>query len=510
MTTPARGLDPTGRLFTTIAIMCAAVMQTLDTTIANIALPHMQGSVSASQDQIVWVLTSYIVAAAIMLPLTGWLSERLGRKTLFLVSVAAFTAASALCGAAQSLEQIVAFRFIQGLGGAALLPLAQAFLLDINPPEKYGQAMATFAGAVVLGPIFGPTLGGWLTENLSWRWVFYINLPFGVLAFLSAWLFMPGKAHPHAPRFDFFGYGALAVGLTAIQLMMDRGARNDWFGSTETWVEGGVGVTCIYLFVVHQMTAKQPLFDRRLFADRNFRMTCISSVAIMGALYASMALVPPMLQNFYGYPVFTAGMIIMPRGIGAFVTMATVGRIIRFVDARLLMGLGLVLLAVSFWMMSQFAPVQGEAPMVISGFIQGLSMGLIWVPMSTIAFATLPGHFRLQGATMSNLIRNIGGAIGISSLQVLLTNNLQVVRSGLMDNFRPDNPALQHFIPSGEPSALQLQMMNGMVMRQSALVAYIDNFWLMAILSLCMLPLLLFMDPAKPPAGPQQQAMAAD
>lgn len=509
MAAPARALDPTARLFTTIAIMCAAVMQTLDTTIANIALPHMQGSVSASQDQIVWVLTFYIVAAAIMLPLTGWLSERIGRKTLFLISVAAFTAASALCGAAQTLGQIVAFRFIQGLGGAALLPLAQAFLLDINPPEKYGQAMATFAGAVVLGPIFGPTVGGWLTENLSWRWVFYINLPFGALALLSAWMFMPGRGHEKAPRFDFFGYGTLALGLAAIQLMLDRGARNDWFGSLETWIEGGIGVTCVYLFVVHQLTAKAPLFSRELFADRNFRITCISSVAIMGALYASMALVPPMLQSFYGYPVYTAGMIIMPRGVGAFLTMATVGRIIRFVDARWLMALGLVLLAASFWMMSRFAPTQTATPMVVSGFIQGLSMGLIWVPMSTIAFATLPNHFRMQGATMSNLTRNVGGSLGISALQVLLTSNMQVVHSQLADNMRRSNPALQHFFPGGDPTGPQMAMMNGAMMRQSAFVAYIDNFWLMGIVTLCLLPILLFMQPAKAPAGaPGRQAMA--
>jgi DHA2 family multidrug resistance protein len=507
MTAAARGAEIPNRGFITASIMAAALMQTLDTTIANVALPHMQGSVSASQDQIVWVLTFYIVAAAIMTPLTGWLAERIGRKTLFLFSVGGFTLASALCGAAQSLGQIVAFRFLQGIAGAALMPLAQAVLLDINPPEKYGQAMATFAGAVVLGPIIGPSLGGWLTDNFTWRWVFYINLPLGIMAFLGGWLFMPGRGHGKAPKFDFFGYGSLAVGVTAIQLMLDRGPNNDWFGSSETWIEGGIGVLCLYLFVIHQITAKEPLFNRILFKDRNFSTTMVASVVIMGAMYSSLALVPPMLQNYYGYPVFAAGMLMMPRGIGAFMTMVTVGRITGRFDPRVLMATGMALMALSFWMMSRFAPVQGSMPMIASGFVQGLSMGLIFVPMNTLSFATLPHSFRIQGATISNLIRSVGGSVGISALQVLLTHNLQVARSSLADNIRPDNPAIQHLMPGGGPTSQGLAMMNGMIMRQAALIAYIDNFWLMAILSLCMLPFLLFLRPVKAPSGQPTPAM---
>jgi DHA2 family multidrug resistance protein len=502
---PAGGGQGLNRGFITASIMAAALMQTLDTTIANVALPHIQGSVSASQDQIVWVLTFYIVAAAIMTPLTGWLSERIGRKTLFLFSVAGFTVASALCGAAQSLGQIVAFRFIQGVAGAALMPLAQAVLLDINPPERYGQAMATFASAVVLGPIVGPTLGGWLTEDLSWRWVFYINLPLGALAFLGAWLFMPGKKQHTAPKFDFFGYFSLAVGIAALQLMLDRGQTNDWFGSPETWVETAVAGLCLYLFLVHYLTAKQPLFSRELFKDQNFRTTAIASLIIMGAMYASLALVPPMLQNLYGYPVFTAGVIIMPRGIGAFLTMVTVGRLLGKIDARILMGLGLVLLALSFWLMSRFALDMGSMPFIVSGFVQGLSMGLIWVPMSTIGFATLPQHYRVQGATISNLIRNVGGSIGISALQVLLVNNMQVARSSLVSHVRPDNPVVQQFMggpPGSGPSVPGMAMVNGMAMRQAAMIAYIDNFWLMAIVVMLMLPTLLLLRPPRQAGAP--------
>ena len=505
---PAKAAGPvlhTG--FITASIMIAALMQTLDTTIANVALPHIQGSVSASQDQIVWVLTFYIVAAAVMTPLTGWLSERIGRKTLLLISIGGFTLASALCGAAQSLGQIVAFRFLQGIAGAALMPLAQAVLLDINPPEKYGQAMATFASAVVLGPIIGPTLGGWLTENFSWRWVFFINLPLGILAFLGAWIFMPGRKHSTAPKFDFFGYGSLAIGIASLQLMLDRGVSNDWFGSTETWVEATVAALSLYCFVVHSTTAANPLFSRALFRDLNFRATTMASVVIMGAMYASLALVPPMLQNLYGYPVFTAGLIIMPRGVGAFLTMMVVGRLMAKIDPRILMGLGLILLSLSFWMMSRFAPVQGAMPMIISGFVQGLSMGLIWVPMSTISFATLPGQYRVQGATISNLIRNIGGSLGISALQVLLINNMQVARAGLVHNLRPDNPALRHLMPEGVATTQALEALNGAVAHQAAMIAYIDDYWLMAIATLCMLPVLLFLRSPKQGA-PSPMAMA--
>ena len=484
------------RLFITIAIMAAALMQTLDTTIANVALPHIQGSVSASLDQIVWVLTFYIVGAAIMTPLTGWLAEKVGRKTLFLFSVAGFTLASALCGAAQSLTQIVAFRFIQGVAGAALMPLAQSVLLDINPPEKFGQAMATFAMAVVLGPILGPTLGGWLTDNFSWRWVFYINLPLGCLSFLVAWLFLPGKPHPDAPKFDFFGYGTLAVGLGALQLMLDRGPTNDWFGSSETWIEAVTAVLCCYLCVIHLATAGNPLFPRALWKDRNFRTTLVVSVVVIGAMYASMALVPPMLQNLYGYPVFAAGLIIMPRGIGGFISMAITGRLTSRIDARLLMAGGVVLLAASFFIMSRFAPDQGAMPMIFSGFVQGLSLGLVFVPISTLGFATLPGHLRVQGATVSNLIRSVGGSIGISVLQVLLSRNMQVSWTGLTGGLWPENTLLHPLMPGGQPTPAGIATLTGMVAKQAAFIAYIDDFWLMTIATLAILPVLLLLRPA--------------
>ena len=496
----SRGYVPNAG-FITISIMAAALMQTLDTTIANVALPHIQGSVSASQDQIVWVLTFYIVAAAIMTPMTGWLSDRLGRKTVFLFSVAGFTAASALCGAAQSLPQIVAFRFIQGVAGAALIPLAQATLLDINPPERYGQAMATFASAVVLGPILGPTLGGWLTQNYSWRWCFFINVPVGAVAFLGTWFFMPGRGEHKTQKFDFFGFISLSIGLAALQLMLDRGQTNDWFGSTETWVEMVLAGLGLYLFVIHTLTGKQPLFSREIFADSNFRTTLIASVFIMGSMYASMALVPGLIQDFYGYPVFSAGIIMMARGIGGFVSMVAAGRLVARFDARLLMGVGIGLIGLSFFMMSRFAPVMGAGPLVWSGLVQGLAMGLFFVPLSTLGFATLPPHLRTQGATISNLIRNIGGAVGISILQVTLVQNMQVAHANLAEHIRPDNPAVRQMMPDG-PTPQALETINGMIGRQSAMIAYIDDFWLMTIVMVCLLPILFLMRaPKRAPGG---------
>ena len=492
MSAASRAGDVPNRVFITASIMAAALMQTLDTTIANVALPHIQGSVSASQDQIVWVLTFYIVAAAIMTPLTGWLSDKVGRKTVFLFSVAGFTLTSGLCGAAQGLGQIVAFRFLQGIAGAALIPLAQSTLLDINPPERYGQAMATFASAVVLGPILGPTLGGYLTENYSWRWCFFINVPVGAVAFIGTWLFMPGKGHDKAPKFDFFGFISLALGFASLQLMLDRGQTNDWFGSPETWVEAVVAGLSFYLFTIHTITGKQPLFSRALFLDTNFRTTLIASVFIMGSMYASMALVPSLIQDFYGYPVFHAGVIMMARGIGGFISMVAAGRLVSRFDARFLMGVGIGLIGISFFIMSRFAPDMGAGPLVVSGFVQGLAMGLFFVPLSTLGFATLPPHLRVQGATISNLIRNVGGSVGISILQVILVNNMQVARSTLAQHIRPDNPAVQQLMPGG-PTALNLQVVNGMIARQSAMIAYIDDFWLMTIVVFCLIPILFLM-----------------
>ncbi len=326
-------LDPVApkvnRAAITISIMLATIMQAIDTTIANVALPHIQGSLSAAQDQITWVLTSYIVAAAIMTPLTGWLAGAFGIKRVFLISVIGFTVASVLCGLAENLTQIVLFRLLQGVCGAALMPLSQAVLLRINPPERHGQAMAVWGTGVMIGPIVGPALGGWLTDNYDWRWVFYINLPIGIIAFVGILVFIHETRHAQRERFDFFGFGTLGVAIGALQILLDRGELKDWLHSTEIWVEATVAGLALYLFVVHTLTTSgRPFLNRELLRDANFVAGLVLMFFVGVIMFATLALMPTMLQQLMHYPVTTAGLVIAPRGVGTMIGMFLVGRII--------------------------------------------------------------------------------------------------------------------------------------------------------------------------------------
>jgi DHA2 family multidrug resistance protein len=329
----------------TVCVILATLMQALDTTIANVALPYMQGSVSATQDQIAWVLTSYIVAAAIMTPPTGFLAGRFGIKRLFIVAIGGFTVASMLCGMAQSLDQIVLFRILQGAFGASLVPLSQTVLLGSYPRERQGFAMALFGIGVMIGPVLGPVLGGWLTENYSWRYVFYINLPIGILDLVGIVIFLPESPRNAGAKLDWFGFGTLSVTLGALQVMLDRGEQLDWFGSGEIIIEAIVAVSAFYLFVVHTFTAEKPFVRPALFRDRNFAAGVLF-ISIVGlTYYASMALQPPYLQDLMGYPVVTAGLVMGPRGIGTMASMLIVGRLVGRSDTRILLAVGLALTA---------------------------------------------------------------------------------------------------------------------------------------------------------------------
>ncbi len=350
----AEAADVRNRVPITIALMLATIMNSLDTTIANVALPHIQGSISASPDQITWVLTSYLIATAIMTPLSGWLSVRIGRKLLFLISIGGFTLASMLCGIANSLGEIVLFRLLQGVFGASLIPLSQAVVLDLYPPRQIGQVMALWGAAAILGPIFGPALGGWLTDNLTWRWVFYINLPIGILAFSGIFLFMQRGGGSNSRPFDFIGFGALTVLISAFQLVLDRGPSQDWYGSTEIWTETIVGVIASWIFIVQTLTAARPFFDRALALDRNFVTCTVFGFFIGILLFSTMALLPPMMQQLMGYPALTSGLVSMPRGLGSFAAMFLVGRLIGRVDTRLILFAGLSLSTLALWQMTQF------------------------------------------------------------------------------------------------------------------------------------------------------------
>jgi DHA2 family multidrug resistance protein len=502
----ASAQDFANRVPITVGMMLATVMNSLDTTIANVALPKMAGSVSASEDQITWVLTSYIIAAAIMTPLSGWLSQRIGRKTMFLISIAGFTVASMLCGISNSLAEIVIFRLLQGLCGAALIPLSQTVLLDIYPPRQVGQVMAIWGAGALLGPIFGPVVGGWLTDNLSWNWVFFINLPIGVLAFAAVTIFMSHDKGGTARPFDFLGFGSLVVFIGGLQLVLDRGPTQDWFASPEIWVEALCGAIGLYIFVVQTLTAKQPFFDRRLAFDRNF-VTCNLFGFFIGLLlFSTMALMPPVMQGLMGYSVFGAGVVMMPRGLGSFAAMFVVGRLVGKVDTRLILLTGLGLCGVSLFGMTHFDLAMDGMPFVTTGIVQGLGIGLLFVPLSVTAFATLDPSLRSEGTSVYTLIRNMGSSVGISMMQALDTNQTAVAHADMAAQVQPSNPVFAAGVQVG-PGALEA--LNGEITRQAAMVGLIDVFKLMLILTIAIAPLLLVMRRPRA-AAPSNAEMVID
>ena len=488
----------------TLSVMAATIMQALDTTIANVALPRMQGTLSATQDEMGWVLTSYIVAAAITIPLTGWLAGQFGRRKVFLISIFIFTVASALCGLAESLPQIVLFRFLQGVGGAALVPLSQAVLFDINPPKDFGRAMAIWGIGVTMGPILGPALGGWLTENYTWRWVFYINLPIGILAFIGLYFTLPENRNAQGSRFDFFGFISLSVFITALQLMLDRGQLLDWFSSREITIEAIVAGVAFYLFLVHTFSYKKPFLNPHLFEDRNFVASNIFIFVVGVVLFATLALIPPMLQNQMRYPVVLTGLVTAPRGAGTMIAMIVVGRLVTRFDPRIIIASGLALTAFSLWQMTQFSLLMNSWPIITSGILQGFGVGLVWVPLSAVAFTTLPAHLRNEGTSFFNLLRNVGSSIGISVVMFLLTQNTQKLHASLAEHVTPYNAmgnqaaAAAHF---NLDSLQGLIGLNGAISNQAAMMAYIDDFQLMMVLTLATIPFLFLIKRTRPAGG---------
>jgi MFS transporter, DHA2 family, multidrug resistance protein len=496
-------IDGPRRALITVSVMLASTMQSLDTTIANVALPRIQGSLSATQDQMAWVLTSYIVATAIMTPLSGWLAGQIGRKRVFLYSVAGFTAASMLCGLAQSLPQIVVARLLQGLCGAALIPLSQAVLLDINPPARHARAMAVWVMGAMLGPIIGPALGGWLTENYNWRWVFYINVPFGILAFLGILSFLP-EAAIRKSRFDFFGFTALSVGIAALQIMLDRGQLKDWFSSTEIWIEAAAAAVAFYLFLIHMLTTTEQRFvSSALFKDRNF-ITGNLFIFIVGAvLFATLALLPPLLQDLLNYPVMTTGLVTAPRGIGTLAAVFIVGRMIGRIDVRLFIGAGFALSAFASWQMTGFDLQMDSVKVVWSGLLQGLGIGFILAPLAAATFATLSPALRNEGTAIFSLNRNLGSSIGISVVNTLLTRNTQIMHATLGEHVTRYSPILRAQIPGGgSPSLRTLVGLNATVTEQAAMIAYNNNFKLLMLLCLAAIPLVFLLRKGQSSAEP--------
>jgi DHA2 family multidrug resistance protein len=500
-------IRPLNRPMITLSIMLATIMQTLDSTIANVALPHMQGTLSASQDQIAWVLTAYIVAAAIATPLTGWLVDRFGQKNIFLASIGGFTLASMLCGMSNSLAEIVAARLLQGVFGAALVPLAQVVLMDINPREKQGSAMAVWGMGVMVGPILGPTLGGWLTDSYSWRWVFFINVPIGLLAIYGMWRYIRPVPGARSMRFDVFGFAMLSLAIGALQMLLDRGQQNDWFSSTETWIEAIALVVTATYFVAHTLMtpAHKSFVDFRLFKNQNY-VTGVLFIFIVGlVLYATRALVPTMLETLLDYPVATTGLVTAPAGVGTMLAMLIVGRLIGKIDLRLMLFIGFMITAVALWQMAHYSLDLSQSDIVWPGIIQGIGIGLVFVPLSAATFATLSPQMRAQGTALYSLVRNIGSSIGISLVQTLLVRNTVILHASMVERITTGssawtNPAIAKAYDIGTTGGAAL--LDSVVVRQAAMIAYIDDFWLMLFLTLAVLPLLLLIRPPKRDQAP--------
>ncbi|WP_419813873.1 DHA2 family efflux MFS transporter permease subunit [Glacieibacterium sp.] len=479
----------------TCVVMIATFLQVLDSTIANVALPHMQASLGAAADTVTWVLTSYIVASAIATPLTGWLSGMFGRKKLFVAAIAGFILASMACGAAQSLEQMVAFRLMQGAFGAFLVPLGQSFLLDAYPREKHGQALALWGVGVMVGPVMGPVLGGWLTDSFDWRWVFYVNVPFGALALFGALAFLPESSNDKRRRFDVFGFAMLSIGVGALQLMLDRGQQLDWLASWEVRVEGGLAIAALWMFGVHVMTGRDTILDSVILRDRNAMTGFVFITLIGGLMVSTSALMPPMLEGLYGYPVVTAGLAMAPRGIGTMAGMLLMGKIIGKFDPRHLMAFGLLLTAWSLWMMSHFSPVMGMREIVISGLVQGFGLGFLFVPLNTMAFATLGPAQRTDAASFFSLLRNLGASVGVSLGVGVLATQTQIAHSDIGSAVTPfslgvDSSMVRALGPTGDAA---MAFLDAQVNMQAAMVAYLDVYYLLMWVTLGTLPLLLLM-----------------
>ena len=490
-----------------VACMTATFMEVLDTSIANVALPHIAGSLSASNDQSTWVLTSYLVSNAIVLPATGWLSNRFGRKRFLLACIAIFTLSSVACGAAAGLGMLLLARVIQGAGGGALQPISQAVLFESFPPAKRGIASAVFGIGVVVAPIIGPTLGGWITDNYSWRWIFYINLPIGLLALLMVRAVVEDPPYVRdAPRtsIDYVGFGLMALWLATLQIVLDKGQEVDWFSAPWiTWFSL-VSVVSLVAFIVWELRSAAPIVDLRVLSNRNFAVGT-ALMGVMGAvLYASTALLPLFLQTLLGYPALDSGLAVSPRGIGAMLAMAVVGRLIGVIDTRALLAFGFVLLGISAFLLGHINLDIGMVAIVWPNVVTGVALGFLFVPLTAAAVGTLEPRQMGNATGLFNLMRNLGGSVGISMATTLIARKAQVHQAMLVAHVTPyDAPARQWLEASqaalapkvGAAAAAQqsLAALYATVVKQATLLAFVDTFRLLAVLCVLAIPTVLLL-----------------
>ena len=493
----------------TASVGLASFLYSVDWTIAAVALPHMQGTFSATQDQIGWVITSYIVASALSMPASGWLSLRFGRKRLFMWAVSIFLAASVVCGSANSLEVEVLARILQGIGGAFLIPLSHAIILDTYPPEEQGKAMALWGMAATLGSFVGPTVGGYVTEYLSWRYIFYINVPIGLLALAGAAVFLPETTRDPGRKLDWFGFLTLSLGIGSLQLMLDRGGQLDWFESWEIITEGCLAVLGLYLFNVHSLTAKQPFLDPRLMTQRNFFLGLVFVFVYGFVTTPPMVLMPSFLDQVRGYPIDMIGLLQAPRGVGLFVAMMIGGRVTGRIDPRALIAFGLLCLAWSSWEMSKWTADVGTWPLLWTNLLQGIGGGIIMVPIQVIAFPSLQPHMRTEATALFNLVRSIGASIGVSGALALYLRTSNTMHSQLVEHITPFNRALQaHGHDGWSISTLHsLALLEREISLQAAIIGFTSDFWMFAMIALAALPLLLFIRKTKGLRGAGAETM---
>jgi DHA2 family multidrug resistance protein len=490
-----------------VAVMFATFMEVLDTTVVNVSLPHIAGSLDATVDESTWALTSYLVANAVILPLAGWLANHFGRKRLLMASVTGFTAASFLCGLAPNLEMLVLFRVIQGMTGGALQPLSQAVLLEAFPPEDRGKAMGFWGLGIVVAPIFGPVLGGWLTDSYSWRWVFYINIPVGVISLVMAklYIFDPPYIERKSDTVDYWGIGLLAVGVGALQILLDKGQEDDWFASTLMRVLLVAAVAGIAAFIVRELKTEHPVVDLRVFKVRTYSAGVFLMTVLGFVLYGSLVLLPIMLQTLLGYPSLQAGIAMAPRGMGSFLAMPVIGVLVVRVGARKLLALGLVGGSLTLYWLGQLNLSAGYWDIFWPQFIQGISLGLLFVPLTTISMDPIPRERMGNATSIFNLMRNIGGSMGIAAATTMLARNGQAYVNVLGARVTPYDPVAQQmlrglrdsFVARGADLATATQRAQaalfGVVARQATMLAFVSVFRVLALIFLLMLPLVLIM-----------------
>ena len=499
---PVVFLSPRRKLAATFVVMLATILVVLDQTIANVALPHMQASLGATPETISWVLTSYILATGIGTPVTGWLSGRIGRTRLFGIATIGFTVSSAMCGLSVSLPMIVFARVLQGFFGAFLMPMSQAIMYDLNPPSQQVRAMTIWGLGVMVAPLVGPVLGGYLTEILDWRWVFFINVPLGALAAFGIFAILPDL--PSARRaFDHIGFLMIAAALCGLQLALDRGTQQDWLESPEIVIELGVSAGAFWLLFFHLRRSPHPLIPTTLFANRNFVAATLLCFIVGPILLASAALLPPLVQTLMGYPVFTAGLILIPRGLAMAIAMVLGGRLMSIIDGRLQILLGVALLALSLHLQTRFSLGMDTSLLIWSGALQGAGMGLAVMTMNYLAVSSLPIELRTEGAAVYNLVRSVGASLMIALASAMLARNLQINHSEIGSSINPSSlPFLITKLFGGVASGNQVAaMLNAEVTRQALMVAYIDDFAMMMWLTLAALPLIVLIRPVRPRRG---------